>query len=592
MATNKFPVTDLDFIQIKDGLKEYLKGQDRFADFDFEGSNLNVLLDILSYNTFQNNFYTNMAISEMFLDSAQLRGSIVSHAKELNYIPRSRASARAVVDVTLNVNNNPAFVIIPEKTKFNAVCNNVRYSFFNEQAATIIPVNGVYSFQNLNIFEGSYITEFYEVTSSDRYVISNENIDLNSIRVRVRENDFTEEYIYSEDLFGLATDSKTFFIQPYLDEKYEIFFGRDIFGIEPKAGSVIEVEYRITAGEDANGITNFSIAEPVQGYESNVILRFPSRGGAEKEDIKSIKYFAPKAIQIQQRAVTASDYEILLRERFPEISAISVFGGEEATPPQYGRVIVAVDVPSVDGLSTTNREKYRIFLKERSSLTIDPVIVQPEFMYFDISTNVKYNTKTTNLAVSDIIAKVKQAVLDYSNENLGDFKKTLRFSKLVASIDDSDENIISNELSVRPIIEIKPGINAIQNFVLKFRNSLFIQRNTALLGQNNIDQIPVGVISSPFSFNNLTCFLRDNGLGVLEVLTKTNTGIVVIKRNAGTVDYQTGEVQIRQFTVNEYSGNAIKIFATTINKDIVGPRQKIIKIRQEDIKIQVAGTRE
>jgi hypothetical protein len=596
MATAKrFPITELDFDQIKSSLKTYLKGQDRFKDYDYEGSNLNVLLDVLSYNTYQNNFYNNMAISEMFLDSAQLRDSIVSHAKELNYLPRSKTSARAVVDVGFNVFGNPSFITIPEKTEFIAKCGNETYKFYNERSATVFPSENGYVIRSLDIYEGQYLTEIFEVEDrpSQRYVISNRDIDLNSIRVRVRTGDDVEEFLYAADLFGLKTDSKVFFIQPHIGDRYELFFGRDVFGVEPETNSIIEVEYRITSGAKGNGITSYTIEGTIAGFQPAVVLRSPSRGGADREDLKSIKYFAPKAIQIQDRAITESDFEILLKRRFPEIRNVSVFGGENTVPPQYGRVIVSIDLQGFDGITLDNRERYRIYLKERASLSIEPVIIPANYMYYEVDTTVNFNVKDTNKSAADIREIVRQTVLGFSNTNLSGFRKSLRTTKMTAAIDSSDESIVSNLTQVRGIIEISPGLGFEENFTLRFNNRLLAHppRSNPSLAEGRIN-IPVAIISSTFVYDGFNAFIRDNGRGTLQIITRDENRVDVLLGNAGSVNYQTGDVNITGFRVDGYSGPAIKIYATAVDRDFNAPVDRITSIREEDLKITIIGIRE
>jgi hypothetical protein len=591
----KIPVTELDFDQIKSGLKDYLKGQEQFKDYNFEGSNMNVLLDILSYNTFQNNFYTNMAISEMFLDSAQLRESIVSHAKELNYLPRSKTSARAVIDIVLNTFGNPPFVTIPEKTKFAAICGNKTYTFFNERSATVFPRNGQYILQGLEIFEGEYVTEFFEPTLSptNRYIISNSDIDVNSIRVRIIQNDQAEEFLYAPDLYNLDKESKVFFLQPHVGDRYELFFGRNVFGVEPEVGALIEVNYRVTNGTEGNGITSYEFKGEINGFQANIVLRTPSRGGSEREELREIKYFAPKSIQIQERAITESDFEILLKRRFPEIRNASIFGGENSVPPQYGRVIVSVDLQGFDGITIDARERYRQYLKERCSLSIEPVIVPANYMYYDIETTVTYNVRNTNKSASDILKLVNDTILDFSEENLEDFRKSLRTTKLTAAIDNSDESIISNMTQVRGIIEISPAFGTRENFTLRFANRLLAHppRTNPGLQEGSVN-IPVAVISSTFIFGNRVAFLRDNGRGVLQIITRDENRVDILLGDVGSVNYQTGDVKINGLRVDSYVGNSIKVFATAISRDFNAPVDRITSIRGDDIRINVIGTRE
>lgn len=597
MSTNrKFPVTELDFEQVKTGLKNYLKGQEQFKDYNFEGSNMNVLLDILSYNTFQNNFYNNMAISEMFLDSAQLRESVVSHAKELNYLPRSKTSARAVVDLFLNTFGNPSFVTIPEKTKFSAICGNETYTFFNERSATVFPNrNGEYILQGLEIFEGRYVTEFFEpsLSPSNRYIISNSDIDVNSIRVKILENDEEEEFLYAADLYNLNENSKVFFIQPYVGDRYEIIFGQNVFGVEPSVGSTIEVDYRVTSGEDGNGITSFQLQDTIEGFQVNTVLRTPSRGGTDREELKSIKYFAPKSIQIQERAITETDFEILLKRRFPEVKNVTVFGGETTNPPQYGRVIVAVDLQGFDGITIETRERYRQYLKDRCSVSIEPVVVPAEYMYYDIETTVNYNIRNTNKSSSDILRLVRDAILNFSETNLEEFRKSLRTTKLTAFIDSADESILSNLTQVRGIIEISPAFRSRENFNLRFNNRLLAHppRTDSTIREGGVN-FPVAVISSPFLFQGVNSLLRDNGRGDLQIVTRDENKLEILSANVGTVNYQTGDVSIKGLRVDSYIGDSIKIFATPLKRDFNAPPNRITSIRSEDIRINVIGIRE
>jgi hypothetical protein len=593
MSTKKFPVTNLDFDELKAGLTTYLQGQERFKDYDYEGSNMNVLLDVLSYNTFQNNFYTNMAISEMFLDSAQLRDSVISHAKELNYLPSSRSSAKAVVDVTLNNSSNPTFVIMPAKTKFHAVCGFETYTFYTKESVTITPSNGEYRFNNLDIYEGEYITELFDPSASttQRYLILNQNIDIKSLEVRIIENDFSEEYIYSSDLYNRVSTDKSFFLQAHTENSYEIFFGNDVFGVEPKAGSIIEVTYRVTVGEEGNGITSFEAAGSIQGFGATISLRTASRGGAERESLKSIRYFAPKAIQVQERAVVGKDYEILLKRSFPEVRTVAVYGGETLDPPQYGRIIISVALQDFSNISTNSREIYRQFLKERSALTVEPIVVPAEFAYFDIKTNISYNTKNTIKSTADIRGLVQSAILDYSDNNLGDFKNTLRFSKLTAMIDDSGESILSNETDLRLILEITPVPDIPDNYSIRFGNPLFVQRDQAQLS-TTVQSVETAVVSSVFVYQGQDAYLRDNGNGTLDILSNAGSTVQFLERNVGTVNYETGLVGIDGFVVDSYVGTAIKFYGNIRTDDIKTPSEHVSFIRPEDIIITITSVSE
>lgn len=593
------PITQLDFDQIKSNLKDYLKGQDRFKDYNFEGSNMAVLLDVLAYNTFQNNFFTNMAVNEMFLDTAQLRGSVVSHAKALNYTPRSRVSAAAKINITLAVVDQggilPTFVTIPAKTRFSARCGNKTFSFYTDNAYTITPVNNVYTYYGATIYEGTYVQETYNVIgSTDKFVISNVNVDVSSIKVYVKnsaDDQFETEYVQRSTVFGTNATDTVFYVQAYDDEKYQLVFGLDNFGIQPSNGNVIRVEYRVTNGEEANGITSFTPATLINGYPASSTLSFAAEGGAEKESLESIRYFAPKSLQIQDRAITESDYEILLKARYPEIQAISVYGGEELNPPRYGRVVVAVDVAGADGVSENNKTKYATYLHARSPIGIEPIIVSPQFMHATVNTRVYYNTSKTSAAAGDISNLVANAITEFNDSSLNDFKATLRISRLQAAIDAADVNILSNDLEVYPFIPLNPILNQKNVYDISFANPLVLDQHIEI-GESIANHKPA-IKTTSFIYNGASAFIMDDGNGNLDIVKlRTVSGITTysyLARQIGTVNYETGRVIIRNLTVSSYTGSEIKLLAKTRIPTITSPKNRILSIRAADVKIDVVG---
>lgn len=594
MATN-IQFTELDFFRNKEALKKFLKAQDRFKDYDFEGSNMNVLLDVLAYNTHLNNYYVHSAFSETFLDTAQWRENINSHAKELNYIPQSRNSASARVTVFLNVTDNPSFVTIPRHTVFEGICNGTTYTFYNEEAVTIYPSNGVYSYGGLDIYEGKIVNELHVVDqlAPKRYYLNSDTIDTNSIRVYVRENTLNDapelEFVRKNDIYDLKSDSKIFFIQPYLKYRYEVDFGKDVFGYEPKHNNVIRIEYRTTAGEDANGVRVFKSRSTIGGYTATCYTQSNSEGGAERESIEDIRFFAPKSIQIQNRAVTESDYEILLKNEFSEIQAISVYGGEYADPPEFGRAIIAVDIKNQDGVTTLQANKIKQFLSDKVPLAIEPVVVSPEFMWLEVTDEVLYNTAFTSKSYADINQLVKTAILNHSDTYLNDFKQTCRYSRLSKDIDDADPYIVSNSLQLRAVFDYNPVLNSAESTTFKFENSLLQDHGVALF-----DVHKPAIESSYFTHTDGTtkCKLVDDGNGKIMIVVIANNTYSIINSSIGTVDYATGLVQLKNFAVSGYEGNTIKLYANATTKDIYCPVGRIIGIREEDINISTIGIRE
>jgi hypothetical protein len=588
--------TNLDFFDNKNALKEYLRAQDRFKDYDFEGSNLSVLLDVLSYNTFLNNYYVHAAFSEMFLDTAQLRENLNSHAKELNYLPQSRQSSTALVDIIINVPTGlltpPTFLTIPRNTMFVGKCNGQTFTFFSDKSVTVYPDNGVYRYYGLKIYEGNVLTESYVVNNSSpqRYAINSDICDTDSVKVFVRDNiqadSDTYEYMYKPDVYGITEEDKVFYLQPHYAYKYEVYFGRNVLGLEPTQGNIITIEYRTTVGEEANGVKYFSPATTIAGYSAECITVQMSEAGTERESNEDIRYFAPKYAQVQQRSVTETDYGILLKNQFSEIQEVAVYGGEKADPPMYGRVVIAVDIENADGVTLAEARKFTDFLKDRVPLAIEPMIVPAQFMYIDVVTSVTYNTASTSKSSGEIVQTVNDSIIKYSDDELNRFGETVRFSKLVNYIDESDLNIVSNDSKIRAIIEYVPSLLSAETFDINFRNALNYDHG---IYKNDIHY--PGVVTSTFTYKNLSCYMVDDGQGIVKIVYDTDTGLEIIEKNIGTVDYSTGKVNIVRFLPTAYSGNAIKFYANPKTLDIICPEERIVKIRKEDMLISVKSIR-
>lgn len=587
------PITELNFKNIKDGLRNFLKNQDRFKDYNFEGSNLSVLLDVLAYNSFQNNFFTNMALNEMFLDSAELYGSVVSHAKTLNYVPRSKISARAILDVSLDVAGNPTFVTFPAKTKFIAKCGNKTYTFYNENSMMVESRTGEYVARNLTVYEGTYTEEFYKMDlDKNKFRISNKDVDITSLKVFVKEseNDSDEvEYTYQTGIINSGESSRIFYIQAKDESHYEIYFGLDIFGKQPPPGSKIRIEYRVTHGKEANGIVNYNLDGTVSGYRGTVKVISPSKGGFDKENIESIKYFAPKSIQVQDRAITEFDYGILMRNNFPEIEAISVIGGDEVSPPRYGKVIIAVDVKNAEGLSSNDKKKYIDFLKTRVPIGIEPIIVDPEFMFMNIMVNVYFDTSLSSDNSADIQKIVADAINNYSEKNLNDFKITFRPSNILTTIDKSHPAIVSSDLIAIPIIPINPTLASGDTYVhsLDFKNELSYDHE--FIPGEDLANHRAAIKSSSFTDDNEYGFIMDDGNGTLNFYKTYQNSAVIARQNVGSVSYYDGKVKLSNFIVKNYSGPEIKIYGRTASPTIETPKNRILAIRKEDVIVNVIG---
>lgn len=584
----KTPITELDFFAIKEQFKNYLRTQSTFKDYNFEGSNMSILLDVLAYNTFQNNFYTNMAISEMFLDSAQLRNSVISHAKELNYLPKSSTSARAIVRVTFTDTNTASTITIPKGTRFTTSSGGSTFNFVTAKnyLAKKTAVSGstaTYVADNVEIFEGQIFTNFekegfFVEDSAFRCVLSNENIDISS--VEVTSDDGETQYVYKTDIFGVSSTDKVFYIEPHFDDRYAVVFGRNIFGAQPLPTDVIQIEYRVCNEDAANGASKFSTSFRTGARVETIQI---ASGGAKKETLESIRFFAPRSIQIQERAVTAKDYEILLKQRFNEIQAVSVYGGEELEPPQYGRVAVSVALEGNDSLSESRKNEYARYLKDKTPLTIESIFVNPEFMYVDADISVYYSYKQTTKSEAELESLIRTAISTYNENNLNLFGATLRASKLIAAIDDVDDAILSNSIDMKAIIEYSPPLLLPQNPTFKFGSPLV--KPYPFTNSLGFTDYKPSITSSVFSYNGVCSKLQDNGAGIIQIISSDITNTQILKAAAGTVDYNTGTVKLVNFTVNAYAGSAIKIFGKKKESDIIAPMNRLLQIRDSDIRI-------
>ena len=588
---NISPVQNLDFFETKSALKTYLSNQDRFADYDFEGSNMNVLLDLLAYNTFYNNYYYNMAISEMFLDSAQERNSLVSHAKELNYMPRSRRSAKATVTFNITATQSGNFFVIPKDTKVNGKCGNTTFTFIADKAYTAVsnevatnPLGPrVYTATGVEVYQGRLMTETLDISDT---TLSNEMIDSSSLYVEVNN----EEYVYKTDIFGITATDKVFYLQPEEDNKYSIQFGQDKFGKQPTAGDTITAKYRITSGPDANGVTSMTSNGLTGAGGVNVTVTIPSAGGLLTETSESIRMFAPKALQVQERAVTKRDYEILLRSRFPNIEAISVYGGDEVEPPQFGKVIISVDVTGGEGAADFEIASFSDYLKDKTPLTIEPVFVPAKFLFIDTVVDVVFDPNITTKSASQIRSEVTAALTSYSTTNLSDFNKTLRQSRLAAALDAVDNSIISSSIFASPIIQFVPVVGTIQNPAFSYETALV--QPYAYDATTGLSGFTPAVRTSKLTIEGTLVTLQDDGAGKMMAVTASTATTSVFKRSIGTINYSTGAIKLSNLIVDSFEGGAVKFIANSVAKDVKAPKDRIITIRGEDITVNVTSLTE
>jgi hypothetical protein len=580
--TDISPIKNLDFNATKEELKKFLKNQSQFKDFDYEGSNMSVLLDVLSYNTFYNSYYYNMAISEMFLDSATQRNSVLSHAKELNYLPMSKrsASAKATINVTYPNNSNNYF-IIPDGQALIGRCGNKTYNLLTDKAYTAVRSDtdpSLFVVSDVELFEGRTINETLSVTDT---TLSNPNIDTRSLRITVNGVIYT----YRSDIFGVKDDDNVFYLQPENDGRYSVTFGENRFGKQPTITDIIQARYRVSAGASANGIESLTLGAFGGATSVDIVVTQKSAGGRDAEDIESIRAFAPKASQIQERAITRKDYETLLRSRFPNIQAISVYGGDEVDPPQFGKVIISVDVVGGEGVADYEIANFKQYLSDKTPLTIEPVFVVAKFLFVDTNVSITYDPNLTTKSPAQLQVEVADAIVDYQNRNLNDFNKTFRQSRLAAYLDGLDPSIVSTDIVARPIIEYVPDLGKPRSHSFTFGTVLI--KPYVFDPNKGFTSYKPAVVSTEFTVNNTPVIAVDDGNGNIMLVSSGVAVQSVFKPSVGTINYNTGEVKLNDLTITAFPDQSIKFTANSIKKDIRPPKDRVIVIRGEDVKVNV-----
>ena len=591
MANTSIDLVGLDFQTIKTNLKTYLKNNTAFKDVDFEGSNINTLVDLLSYNTYLNSFYTNMVASEMFIDTAQLRDSVISHAKSLNYTPRSFVSANARITLTITPPSPVSNVVIPKGTTFTSRVGSNTFTFSTDQTNIInVSNNGVFT-SNVTLYEGTYIADSFTMNysnTSQRFVLSNPTIDTSSVAVTVIEDGGSTSLSYTktETLIGITSTTRAYFVEAAENQQYEIKFGDNVFGRKPRDGAVVVVEYRTSSGELPNGASTFLNDGNIDSY-SNVSISTISNatGGAINESVESIRYNAPRNFQVQGRAVTSSDYETLLKANFSDIQSISAYGGETLTPPQFGKVIISVDVQNADGTPQNRIKTFSDFIKDKTPLTIDAVFVDPQFMYAEVTTSVKYDVNSTSKASGDIQSLVTAAISQFSLDNLEGFNKTLRYSKLVQAINAADPSIVSNNTDVTAVFYVSITNNISTSFTLEYNFPILTEAGVNLTTPEK--HYGHSVTTSPFTFLGYRSIIVDDTLGTLHV-AKFVGDLVEVVKSVGTVDYETGTIIVNNLTVQATDeNNRLEFYVRSRDKDFSSSQNKILRIGDDQINVDI-----
>ena len=565
-ANNAIRVSDINFDQIKANLKAFLSDQNEFSDYDFESSTMSVLLDLLSYNTYYNAFYLNMVGNEMFLDSAQLRNSVVSRAKQLNYIPRSARGATASVDVSIDPDGSPTFFTVAANTKFTTTIDGTSYTFVTSDATALTPSsNGTFS-GSLSLVEGEPLQQRFTVSTASpvRYILPNENVDTTSFTVRIQEsssNTSITTYNLNSDISSANSISEIYFVQENEDNKYEVYFGDNVFGKKPKDGNIVIIDYRVVNGSTVNGANNFS-------GDFTVTTTSAAQGGAFQESIESIKYNAPFKFQAQDRLVTSSDFKNIILAENGDIQAISVWGGEENSPPVYGKVFISVKPTSGPIISATRKSTLQTTLKDRSIVSVETEFVDATYLYINPDITVRYNPRTTSLSASELNTKIQNALISFEANNLGTFGNKFYVSNLTEVIRASDNSFVSADIPFTIEKRFVPTTNAINTYQVEFNNAIHHPHDGHL-----------GAVSSTgFTIGGETVYLEDDGVGNLRTFILVTGNKITRNKNFGTVSYESGLITIFNTLITGYIGDAISIKIKPQESNIFGVRNEILLV--------------
>jgi len=595
MASNKLEVSELDFDNIKSNLKTFLQNQSEFQDYNFEGSGFAVLLDVLAYNTHYLGFNANMLANEMYLDSADIRKNIVSIAKMLGYTPTSPKAPTAIIDILLN-NATGAAVTMAKGTSFNTTVDGTTYQFVTDSAHTMSPIDGIYKFSNISVYEGTLVTFKYTANTSDpdqRFIIPSVNADTSTLKVQIQNSvsdTTTNTYTKATGFTSLDTTSKVYFLQEGEDGKFEVYFGDGIIGKKLDDGNIVILEYIVSNKDEANGASAFTLSGSIGGFTDVTITTVSNaQGGADAQTKDSIKFNAPLQYARQDRAVTTSDYETLVQELYPNAQSVSAWGGEDDETPIYGVVKIAIKAASGSTLTEATKDSIVAQLRKYNVASVRPEIVDPEITKLLLTTNVKYDERATTKTSDTIKSEVLTTLTDYNSNTLSKFDGVFRHSKITGLIDATDTSILSNITTLKIRKDLVPSLSLSTKYDIYFRNAIHNPHS----GHN---ASAGGVVSSTgFKVPNDTnvYYLDDDGQGNIRRYYLVGSVRTYVNSTQGTVNYTTGQITINSLTVASVenirgaSSSNIEITVEPASSDIVPVRDQILEIDTANATITV-----
>lgn len=582
MTTKQIVVDELDFDLVKRNIKDFLNQQDVFTDYNFEGSALSVLIDLLAYNTLYGSFYNHLAINEMFLDSASKYASAVSLAKSIGYTPRSTTSARAKLDITISgVPENPTTLTLPKGTLFRATINDRDFNFVTLTDYTAVNNFDNFLFEGVEVVEGTRLTKKYTAANNLKYIIPNKSVDMSTLSVTVQDHITSSNFVKKtkvDDILNVKSTDDVFFVKQREDMLYEIYFGNGVLGKALTIGNVVNLEYMVSNGSIANGARRFVYSS---GFRSDIFYSISvaqvAIGGAEQETLEEIKFNAPRMYVSQNRSVTDEDFDALVRQEFPSVETLSVWGGQDNIPPVYGKVYIAAKPYDREFFLEDEKEQIVSYLNTKKVATITPVILDPEFLRIQLTANVYYNKSVSRKTPGELSTMVRQTILNYATQ-LSSFGSSFRFSKLSTLIDNTDASIISNITSIRLRKVLEPLYNITTKYVIRFENPIYRDRDT---GET--------IWSTRFYIGaeQDRCFFKDDGDGNIDLYLENVNGVARFYKTIGTVDYSEGTIEIVDVLIRGLYDQEIEVMCTPLSNDVVPVRQYLLSVPPELISVNV-----
>jgi len=592
MTSNKLEVSDFDFDNIKVNLKTFLQSQSEFQDYNFEGSGFAILLDILAYNTHYLGFNANMLANEMYLDSADIRKNIVSLAKMLGYTPSSVKSPTANIDILVN-DGTGSSITMTKGTAFTTTVDGTSFQFVNNADIVTTPVNGVYKFSNVTLYEGTLVTFRYTVNTTDpdqKFIIPSSLADTSTLIVRV-QNSSTDTtistYTLATGLASISSTTKAYFLQEGENGKFEIYFGDGVIGSSLSDGNIVILEYIVTNVDAANGASTFTPATTVGGFSDlTVTTNSNAQGGNVAQSKESIRFNAPLQYTAQNRAVTTSDYESLVQSIYPNALSISAWGGEDDETPVYGTVKIAIKAASGSTLTTATKQSIVTQLKKYNVASVVPVIVDPEVTSVILTSTVKYDQKLTTKTSTSLKSDIISTLTNYNNNTLQKFDGVFRYSKVIGLIDGTDTSIVSNITTIKVRKNFTPLLGTSAKYNIYFRNSLY----NPVTGYNSVNG---GILeSSGFKINgDITnvYYLDDDGAGNVRRYRLIGSVRTYANNNQGTINYSTGQITLNSLNMSSIE-NIRGVSSTVIELTVKPNSNDIVPVRDQIVEIDVTNS--